>query len=666
MGNCVGGDCPDVPCPDGSLCDVSVCVPNPCDTVTCPPGLVCQPAADLKGHGCFNGPAQSDAGSSSSGVGGAPASPPSAGHTPAATSACDCGVCGDECGPRPFPLAPVGLALALTLALGRRRRPRAGLLALALVAAAPACRGPNPPSPDSAGASLPGSGELCTPGTTIPCYDGPNGTRGVGVCVGGLATCAPNGLDFGPCIGEVTPSPETCATPVDDNCNGEVNEGSGLGCPCVDCVCKPGSTAPCYGGPPATLGIGACHGGEASCNAQGTGVGPCVGDVTPTPENCLVPGDEDCDGASTCSGPVLFSLPLRATMFARAKRVVADAKGGAVVTGTFGGTLDLGSGPIAGGMFLARFSAAGELVWVKGFSAAEPAGVAVDSSDSVILVGTFLQSIDLGGGPLASAGWEDVFVARFDAAGAPLWSRAFGGTSADEATAVGVDAIGDVVIGGRFTSIGIDFGSGALFHKGGGDMFVAKLDPAGGHLWSESFGYTGNDAVLGLGIAPDGGIVLTGAYSGTVDFGAGPITSAGPSSVVAVRLDATGACVWSEGFGGTFEGSLASVALDANGDAMLTGSFTGTLDFGTGPLSSLRPRFERGVRRRRRRVRRRCRRRRRRERLGRGCVRGDDRFRRGSPVERRLARRLPPQVDALRAGGLVRCDGLRIGPRAAY
>lgn len=134
------------------------------------------------------------------------------------------------------------------------------------------------------------AGCACIPGDTAACYDGPPGTMGVGVCVAGQTLCAADGLSWGPCEGQALPSPETCNTQGDDDCNGQTNEG-GDGCACV-----PGAFAPCYSGPPATLGQGPCTGGMQQCNDQGTGYGPCIGEVLPDAETCNTPDDDDCDG----------------------------------------------------------------------------------------------------------------------------------------------------------------------------------------------------------------------------------------------------------------------------------------------------------------------------------------------------------------------------------
>lgn len=66
-----------------------------------------------------------------------------------------------------------------------------------------------------------GAGCVCVPGSAQACYSGPPGTQGVGICLGGTQTCNALGTAFGACMGEVTPGAEDCATPQDENCDGQ-------------------------------------------------------------------------------------------------------------------------------------------------------------------------------------------------------------------------------------------------------------------------------------------------------------------------------------------------------------------------------------------------------------------------------------------------------------
>jgi cysteine-rich repeat protein len=123
------------------------------------------------------------------------------------------------------------------------------------------------------------------------CYTGPADTKGVGVCKPGFQLCDAEGMTVGECAGQTLPGEESCLSPLDDDCDGEANE-EGFGCACV-----PGTLTPCYTGPAATMGVGACHAGMAACKADGLGFGSCAGDVKPGVEACdVLAMDEDCDG----------------------------------------------------------------------------------------------------------------------------------------------------------------------------------------------------------------------------------------------------------------------------------------------------------------------------------------------------------------------------------
>jgi|GEM_PF-182215 len=65
---------------------------------------------------------------------------------------------------------------------------------------------------------------VCIPGETIPCYEGPEGTEGVGECTGGTQTCLPSGLGYGACEGQVVPQPEICNDGLNNDCVGGADD----------------------------------------------------------------------------------------------------------------------------------------------------------------------------------------------------------------------------------------------------------------------------------------------------------------------------------------------------------------------------------------------------------------------------------------------------------
>ncbi len=73
----------------------------------------------------------------------------------------------------------------------------------------------------------------CAPGAVQPCYSGPAGTAGRGVCRAGTQTCLGDGT-WGACAGATLPNNGERCNGVDDDCDGEADEG---------CLCMAGETA---------------------------------------------------------------------------------------------------------------------------------------------------------------------------------------------------------------------------------------------------------------------------------------------------------------------------------------------------------------------------------------------------------------------------------------
>ena len=76
----------------------------------------------------------------------------------------------------------------------------------------------------------------------------------------------------------------------------------------------------------------------------------------------------------------------------------------------------------------------------------------VDGSGNVLVTGTFEGTVDFGGGPLTSTGVSDIFLAKYDPNGNHIWSQRFGGTSSESVRAIAVDGSGNVLVTGSFTA----------------------------------------------------------------------------------------------------------------------------------------------------------------------------------------------------------------------
>ena len=82
---------------------------------------------------------------------------------------------------------------------------------------------------------------------------------------------------------------------------------------------------------------------------------------------------------------------------------------------------------------------------------------------------------------------------------------------------------------------------------------------------------------------------VAGTFSGSVDFGNGPVPSGGNNALFAASYSSAGTFRWVRNIGGGASGNneCHSLAVDGTGNVFLTGYFTGTNDFGGGPLVSV-------------------------------------------------------------------------------
>jgi len=162
-------------------------------------------------------------------------------------------------------------------------------------------------------------------------------------------------------------------------------------------------------------------------------------------------------------------------------------------------------------------------------SSANGNALATDAAGNIIVVGTFTATADFDPGPLAytltSAGTpgSDVYVAKYSAGGALAWARRLGNTNTEAVNDVAVGANGNIVVTGSFSgTVDFDPGPGAYNLTGtGGDAFVWLLDTDGNFIWARNLGGSSADVGNGVAFGPDGSVYVTGTFQGTADFDPG-------------------------------------------------------------------------------------------------------------------------------------------------
>jgi hypothetical protein len=281
----------------------------------------------------------------------------------------------------------------------------------------------------------------------------------------------------------------------------------------------------------------------------------------------------------------------------RGLAVAIDSAGDVLLGAMFEATAGFGGGgPFTAqsrDFVIAKYDGAtGTHLWSKRFGAEQDDyiySIATDGNKDVIIGGTFVNTVDFGGGPLTSSfGSADAFLVKLSSGGTHVWSRRWGGGATEVIKGVAVDPIGNVAVTGSYMGA-ISFGGTALPSSGGFDnIVVAKYSPMGDHIWSKGFGSDFSD--FGNAVAVDfaGNVIVTGTFRLTIDFGGGPMTSAGNTTddIFLVKFGPDGTHLWSRRSGGPSSDSGADATVDTDGLITVTGYFQATADFGGGPVTS--------------------------------------------------------------------------------
>jgi hypothetical protein len=203
-------------------------------------------------------------------------------------------------------------------------------------------------------------------------------------------------------------------------------------------------------------------------------------------------------------------------------------------------------------------------------------GVAVDREGNVYAIGEYGGTINFGTGELANEGTISGYVVKLDRAGKALWSRRIGGNA--DASAYAIAVTDRVFVGGWFKGTMEGHTS-----AGETDAYLLELDPKGATISLRTFGDPGSQAITSLAVDEDA-IVIAGDFDGTVDFGGGPLTTAGQSDLFLAAFDRSGAHRFSKRFGAASLDRRPRVAMDKQ-SIYFSGSYRERIDLGGGVLA---------------------------------------------------------------------------------
>ena len=182
------------------------------------------------------------------------------------------------------------------------------------------------------------------------------------------------------------------------------------------------------------------------------------------------------------SGTRQWTKPLGTAQNDLANGVSIDSSGNFYVAGVTYQHLDGNTSAGSADLFVAKYNSSGTKQWTKqlGTSGRDHArGVATDSSGNVFVVGDTYGGLDGN----TNAGYNDLFVVKYNSSGTKQWTKQLGTSSTDLADGVATDSSGNVYVVG-YTYGGLDGNT----NTGGSDLFVVKYNSSGTKQWTKQLG----------------------------------------------------------------------------------------------------------------------------------------------------------------------------------
>jgi hypothetical protein len=249
------------------------------------------------------------------------------------------------------------------------------------------------------------------------------------------------------------------------------------------------------------------------------------------------------------------------------------------------------------------------LTYLGGSSNDAATGIAVDASGNLYVTGT-TSSMDF---PLAGNSVQtalalsttetafnpNVFVSVISQTNGLVYSTYFGGTGGDFPYGIGLDANGNIYVGGttQSTDLPVTPNAYAAVLWGPSDVFVLELNINDtSPLYASYIGGEDRDDARGFAVTPDGKVYFAASTLSTLFPIKGFAYQGSPSGIenlVVGQMDLTQSgnpsLVYTSYLGGSTIDELRGMALDANGKLLLTG-FTLSSDFPT-TSTAFRPTF---------------------------------------------------------------------------
>ncbi len=171
-------------------------------------------------------------------------------------------------------------------------------------------------------------------------------------------------------------------------------------------------------------------------------------------------------------------------------------------------------------LFVAKFSENGDCLWINHIaqtSLDRSGDLEIDTEGNILLTGHYTSDNNFGYFKLKATDQRDAFIVKLNPDGTFIWVKRGSGRGFAEGLGLSIDQENNIFVAGYFEQTML-LDLNPFQSEGWDDMFIAKYNATGGCEWLEHIGGKGHERAQGIHVNQDGDIYLTGAIGQEVEF----------------------------------------------------------------------------------------------------------------------------------------------------
>jgi hypothetical protein len=242
---------------------------------------------------------------------------------------------------------------------------------------------------------------------------------------------------------------------------------------------------------------------------------------------------------------------------------------------------------IGTGVFLAKVSPGGDILWTREFIRGGDITNSLISENNIYVL-TWAKNdttwIDTAYTFSPYSYPMDFILSKHDLSGNVQWAKRYINSGVAYGRDICINSSKELFIVGTFhDSISLD--GNLLVQPGKDDLFLAKLDSSGNVIWVKQSYANGLSGTQGLALDQDedGNLYIGGNFSGSAQFGSISVSANSSRDLFIAKYDTSGACL---GVRQATNGSINNLQVNHNNEIVGSGTFTNTMTAGSFSITS--------------------------------------------------------------------------------